>query len=97
MRESKRTEVAFGINAVFTEIESKAEGCRYSDCSHESEASCAVLESGEINSARLNGWKKLGAVERRNNASLAERRARDKDFGNMVRPVVHEKKQSRPR
>jgi ribosome biogenesis GTPase len=100
MREIQLTDVASGINEVFGEIEAIARNCRYGDCGHESEPGCAILaaiEHGEIDEARLTRWRKLGAEERRNNETLAERRARDKDFGKMVRTVMREKQEKGPR
>jgi ribosome biogenesis GTPase len=40
-------------------------------------------------------WKKLLAEEAHNSASLAERRARNKTFGKMVKRVMSEKKHKR--
>ena len=84
----------------FEEIEALAAHCRYADCSHVSEPGCAVrsaIERGEIEESRLSRWRKLSAEERRNSETLAERRARDKDFGKMVRKVMREKTGRRSR
>ena len=100
MREIQLTEAASGISQVFEEIERLAAHCRYGDCSHASEPGCAVrsaIERGEIDEARLERWRKLEAEERRNTETLAERRARDKDFGKMVRSVMREKTDKRSR
>lgn len=100
MREIQLTEVANGIREVFEEIEALAADCRYVDCTHLAEPGCAVrsaVERGEIDEARLVRWRKLGAEERRNSETLAERRARDKDFGKLARTVMREKTGRRPR
>ena len=94
MREIQLTEAATGIREVFEEIEALAADCRYGDCTHLTEPGCAVrsaIERGEIEESRLARWRKLGAEERRNSETLAERRARDKDFGKLVRTVMREK------
>ena len=94
MREIQLTDAATGISQVFEEIELLAAACRYGDCTHRSEPGCAVrsaIERGELDESRLARWRKLEAEERRNSETLAERRARDKDFGKMVRSVMREK------
>ena len=100
MREIQLTEAATGLSQVFEEIESLAAACRYGDCTHLSEPGCAVrsaIERGELDESRLLRWRKLEAEERRNSETLAERRARDKDFGKMVRSAMREKTGKKPR
>ena len=46
-----------------------------------------AIELGNIEEARLTRWRKLKAEEAFNNASLAERRSKDKEFGKMVRRI----------
>ncbi|MGW7237673.1 ribosome small subunit-dependent GTPase A [Streptomyces sp. NPDC054804] len=51
-----------GVGQVFSEIEELAEGCRFSDCGHESEPGCAVrfaVETGELPVRRLESYRKL--------------------------------------
>ncbi|MER6085244.1 ribosome small subunit-dependent GTPase A [Streptomyces sp. NPDC001833] len=51
-----------GVGQVFAEIEELAEGCRFSDCGHESEPGCAVrsaVEAGELPVRRLESYRKL--------------------------------------
>ncbi|MER6540300.1 ribosome small subunit-dependent GTPase A [Streptomyces sp. 900105755] len=51
-----------GVGQVFAEIEELADGCRFSDCGHESEPGCAVrsaVESGELPVRRLESYRKL--------------------------------------
>ncbi len=90
MRELQMTDVANGLEDVFSDITSLAGACRFSDCQHETEPGCAVLkavEEGEVGSDRLGRWRKLVAENRYNSASLAERRHKDRQFGKMVRAV----------
>ena len=90
MREVQLTDVATGINTLFADIEDLATQCRFNDCRHETEPGCAVLaaiEEGTLEATRLGRWRKLRAEDAFNSASLAERRARDKGFGKMVRDV----------
>ncbi len=61
-----------GLARTFTDIESLAADCRFSDCSHNNEPGCAVLaaiESGAVPERRLASFRKL----QRENEWLASR------------------------
>lgn len=50
------------LNESFTEIETLARGCRFSDCAHKAEPDCVVLaavERGELSALRLESYHKL--------------------------------------
>ncbi|MGD9955931.1 MAG: ribosome small subunit-dependent GTPase A [Candidatus Nanopelagicales bacterium] len=50
------------LDATFVDVDAIAAACRFSDCSHHTEPGCAVLaavESGELDEARLESWRKL--------------------------------------
>lgn len=90
MRELQLSNVKEGIQLTFADIESLASQCRFSDCQHENEPSCAVRESaerGELSSRRLDNYKKLLREDAHNSATLAERRAKDRSFTKMVNSV----------
>ena len=58
-------------------------------------ACCAVksaIESGSLDAARLKRYRKLEREDARNSETLAERHARERQFGKMVRGVLQEKK-----
>lgn len=95
MRELQLTDVRSGLEDVFADVIALARTCRFSDCRHETEPGCAVLaavESGTLDAGRLKRWQKLAAEEAYNTESLAERRARDRAFGKMVRRVMRDKR-----
>lgn len=51
-----------GVEAVFDDITSLAEECRFRDCEHRDEPGCAVhgaIESGALERGRLDSWHKL--------------------------------------
>lgn len=84
MRELQLWRKDDNLDKSFADIESLAEDCRFSDCSHESEPGCAVdhaIESGEISVERLRNYKKLklelSYLERKADAG-AERAEREK-------------------
>lgn len=94
MRELQLTDAASGIDSVFADLHELASQCRFRDCQHETEPGCAILEAierGDVEKTRLDRWRKLIAEEAFNNASLAERRSRDREFGKMVRRIKRAK------
>ncbi|MSU88874.1 ribosome small subunit-dependent GTPase A [Rhodobacteraceae bacterium 2CG4] len=91
MRELQLTDAAEGLAEVFADIAELAAACRFRDCRHRTEPGCAVqaaIGDGTLDPARLARWRKLAAEDSHNSASLAERRARDKQFGKMVKRVT---------
>ncbi len=100
MRSLSLTDVSDGIAVVFEDIETLAEGCRFSDCAHESEPGCLItgaMAAGHLDADRVKRWRKLKSEEMRNSETLAESRARDKGFGKMVRNVTSRKRAERDR
>ena len=98
MRELQLTEVKTGLDDVFEEISSLAANCRFADCSHANEPGCKVQEAlatGEIDQDRFARWCKLVREEAFNSATIAERRARDKGFGQLYKRIISEKKAKR--
>lgn len=94
MRELQLADCDEGINATFADITALAEKCRFGDCQHDSEPGCAVknaIENGELEARRLSNYRKLMREQAFNSASLAEKRARDKNFGKMIKSVLSEK------
>ncbi|MFP3908165.1 MAG: ribosome small subunit-dependent GTPase A, partial [Acidimicrobiales bacterium] len=67
------------VAASFTDIAELAEGCRFSDCVHDSEPGCAVraaVAAGELARARLEAWQALAgeAAEADARAEVVARR-----------------------
>ncbi len=94
MRELQLADAGSGIEDVFADIVALAAKCRFADCSHDSEPGCAVraaLADGSLDEARFARYQKLAREDAHNSAALHERRARDRDFGRMVKRVMKEK------
>lgn len=88
MRELGITDAEAGIQSAFEDIETLAERCRFNDCAHETEPGCAVraaIEAGELDERRLDSYRKLRREEVYNTETVAERHARVRQFGRMVR------------
>ncbi len=79
MRELQLSEAAAGLSEVFDDIIQLAQECRFSNCSHGVEPSCAVraaIADGRLASERFDRWRKLGTENSANAARPASRRTR---------------------
>ncbi len=95
MREIQLTDCEEGLAETFSDIESLASQCRFSNCHHTNEPGCAIrrsLEDGSLEPRRVENYFKLLREQAHNSASLAEKRLKDKQFGKMCRSVMAEKK-----
>lgn len=93
MRELQITDCEDGVSAVFSDIESVANECRFNDCLHHGEPGCAVraaIEHDDIDPRRLESYRKLLAEQRHNSATLAERRKKDKELGKFYSKTLKE-------
>ncbi|WP_087459368.1 ribosome small subunit-dependent GTPase A [Oleiphilus messinensis] len=100
MREIQITDCKSGISSTFIDIENLAMNCRYKDCQHQAEPGCAVrkaVESGNLESRRVDNYHKLRREEALNSASLTERRARDKALGQYYKRTLKEAKKFKGR
>jgi ribosome biogenesis GTPase len=62
MRELQLWDVDEGVEETFGDVEELATACRFPDCEHDREPSCAVLaaiEEGRLSAARLASYHKL--------------------------------------
>ena len=87
IRELQLADCEQGIEDTFSEIAELAEQCRFKDCQHENEPGCAVrtaIESGDLDERRLSNYLKLMKEQELNSATLAERRAKDREFGRHI-------------
>jgi ribosome biogenesis GTPase len=95
MRELQLADCDEGVTATFSEITSLAEQCRFGNCQHDGEPGCAVQEAisrGELEARRLSSFQKLMREQAFNSATLAEKRARDKSFGKLIKAHLSDKK-----
>ena len=64
MRELGMWDAADGLERAFADIDALAQGCRFRNCSHNTEPGCAVraaVAAGQLSAARLQSWRKLQA------------------------------------
>jgi ribosome biogenesis GTPase len=87
-----------GVLDVFEDVVRIAAGCRFSNCSHDGDAGCAVMaaiEAGELDERRFANFQKLIAEQAHNSRSLAERRERDRKMGRFFNSVLKGKRRLR--
>lgn len=95
MRELQLADCEHGVEETFPEITELTKQCKFSDCQHQGEPGCAVraaIDNGTLDERRLASYQKLMREQQFNTASLAERRAQDREFGRYVRSVMDSKK-----
>ena len=88
MREVGVTDTAKGIESTFEKISELSNHCKFKDCKHISEIGCAVLESlekGELDRSSYENYLKMEREKDHYEASIAEKRKKDKDFGKMYK------------
>lgn len=90
MRALRLLDAGEGVDAVFADLLELAAACRFSDCSHQGEPGCAIeaaITAGELDPDRLYRWQKLQREDRYNSETVAEARARHREFGKMIKSV----------
>ncbi len=88
MREVGIADSTGGLEITFDAISRLAEGCRFKDCTHTSEAGCSVLEAvekGEIDKGSHENYLRMLREKSHFEATVVERRKRDKEFGKMMK------------
>ncbi len=77
-----------GLEITFDRIAELAQNCRFKDCTHTGEVGCSVLnavETGEIDMASYENFLKLEREKAHYEATLEERRKRERVFGKMLK------------
>jgi ribosome biogenesis GTPase / thiamine phosphate phosphatase len=88
MREVGIADSSGGLETAFDAILRYGQQCRYHDCTHMSEAGCEVkqaVEDGGIDPAAYENYLKMQREKTHFEASVAERRKKDKDFGKIMK------------
>lgn len=77
-----------GIEASYSDIVALSSQCHFRDCTHTSEPGCAVLkaiESGIVDVAHYDNFLKLRSESEHYQASYAEKRKKDREFGRYIK------------
>ena len=95
MRELGNIGAESGLEISFADIGNLAKQCHYRNCSHTTEAGCAVthaVENGDLDPKRYDSFIKLRKELEHYEMSYLEKRRKDKDFGKMVKRIIKDKK-----
>jgi len=95
MREVGLTESSNGLSTAFDMVSSMANNCKFKNCKHINEPGCAVIEAvnqGKINKITYENYLKLEREREHFDASLAEKRKKDKQLGKVVKGYKKMKK-----
>lgn len=88
MREVGIADASGGLEITFDLIFQLSQECKFKDCTHTSELGCAVLkavESGEINAASYENYRKMEREKAHFEATAAEKRKKEKEFGKIMK------------
>ncbi|MBI9039318.1 MAG: ribosome small subunit-dependent GTPase A [Bacteroidales bacterium] len=98
MREVGITDTSNGLEITFNTIVKLSRNCRFKDCTHIHEDSCAILEAvenGEIDEASYENYLKMEREKMFFESSVAEKRKKDKDFGKMIKNFKKDRKRNK--
>lgn len=90
MREVGIADSAHGLETAFETIYRLSHDCRFKDCTHTTEAGCAVTAAVANASLDKDSYENFLKIEREKahfESSAAERRKKDKAFGKMIKNV----------
>ncbi|MFC1970815.1 ribosome small subunit-dependent GTPase A [Chloroflexota bacterium] len=93
MRELGNIDAGTGINEMFSDINSLTAGCRFNDCTHTGEDGCSVLQAvqdGKLDKARYQSYLKLLKESEHYQMSYAEKRKKDRKFGQFIKTAGKE-------
>jgi len=88
MREVGIADAGEGLETTYDLIYSLAASCRYKDCTHTTETGCTVLEAVQNGNIDLNSYENYLKLEREKahfNATVAEKRQKEREFGKMMK------------
>lgn len=92
MREVGIADSSTGLATTFEQIYELTQACKFNDCTHTNEKGCAIqaaITSGELDEAAFANYLKMEREKEHYEATVAEKRKKDKDFGKMIK---HHKK-----
>lgn len=94
MREVGIASSSYALDDTFPLIQEYAAACKFSDCTHQHEKGCAVIEAvnkGEIPEEVLENYHKLNREQEHFSSSEAEKRKKGKSFSKMAKNVIKNK------
>ena len=98
MREIGLTDSSDALEITFDKITELSTECQFSDCTHTHEKNCAILnaiDNGSLERSQYDNYIKMKQEQFHFQASVVEKRKRDKEFGKMIKNVMKNKKKKR--
>lgn len=95
MREVGIADSAEGLENTFATIAELSEHCKFKDCSHTTEAGCAVIaavERGDTDRSSYENYLKMEREKEHFESTVAEKRKKDKAFGKMIKEYKKDRK-----
>jgi ribosome biogenesis GTPase len=99
MRELGNIGVSDAIEESFSDITELSNGCRFTNCTHTTETGCSLLaaiENGELSHERHQNYLKLIKESEYHEMSYAEKRKKDRKFGQFIKTAMKEHKKKSP-
>ncbi len=97
MRELGVTDNDGGLKTTYQTIFELSLNCKFPDCKHSNETGCAVLEALDnkiIDKDSLDNFRRIQREQQRFQASVAEKRKKEREFGKMLKNYLKEKKKN---
>ena len=97
MREVGIADTTSGLEVTFDTILEYSQNCKFKDCTHEHEKSCAVqeaLENGDIDMEAFANFRKMEREKEHFESDALDRKKKDKDLGKLIKKVVKQKRDS---
>ncbi|MBT3209276.1 MAG: ribosome small subunit-dependent GTPase A [Bacteroidetes bacterium] len=98
MREIGIADSTDGIEKTFEKIALLSKKCKFKNCTHTTEADCAVLaalQAGKLNESLYKNFLKMQSEKDHFESTVAEKRKKDMDFGKMIKNYKKNKKMNR--
>lgn len=87
-----------GLNILYDKIVELSSKCKYDDCTHTNEDSCAVIEAVEDGIIDIDSYNNYLRLEKERSffeSSQLERRKKEKEFGRLMKNYKKDKKQGK--
>jgi ribosome biogenesis GTPase len=94
MRELGSMSVDDGLDETFSEILELSQSCKFANCTHTNEKSCAILaaiKAGDLSEQRYQNYLKMKKESEFNQMSYLEKRKKDKRFGKLIKSTMKNK------
>ncbi|MFC1704013.1 ribosome small subunit-dependent GTPase A [Candidatus Omnitrophota bacterium] len=99
LREVGLLDSSVGMEDVFSDIYGLSKNCRFSNCTHQQEPGCAVLDAvktGTLDNKKYNNYIKLLKEDEYNSMTALQKREKDRNFGQFIKTAKKQFKKYKP-